>query len=89
MAMALAAADVEIPPVVKKKAGRPKGTANKGIGRSVRIDPKLAQMARVLAARKGMELGPYLSQLLSGPITKEYQAMVREMSKELGGGGGA
>ena len=56
---------LEIPVVVKKKkAGRPKAPAIRGDGKQVRLDPDVVAKAKMIATRKNLEVGPYLSSLL-------------------------
>jgi hypothetical protein len=71
--------------MAKKKAGRPKGQSIRGEGKLVRIDPNVVGMARVVTGRRGTELGPYLSELLAGPVRRDYVAVLRELSALEGG----
>jgi hypothetical protein len=75
------ASTAEKPTVAKKKAGRPKGVDNRGPGKTVRIDPDLYAKARTVAVRRNLELGPYLSELLEGPVNRDYVAVLRELSE--------
>ena len=75
----------ENPPMGKKKPGRPKGLNNRAVGLSVRLDPDLIGMARVVVGRRRLELGPYLSELLAEPVRRDYVAVLRELSALEGG----
>jgi hypothetical protein len=70
---------LEMEPVAKKR-GRPKSDKVRGIGVAVRIDPNLMGKARVVAARRNLDVGPYLSQLLEGPVNRDYLAVLKELS---------
>jgi hypothetical protein len=49
-----------------------------GPKKSVAISGKLVRMARTLADYHGKDLGAYLGDLLEGPITSAWAAMLRE-----------
>ena len=66
--------------LVARKAGRPKKPG--GEGKAVRIDPELANKARIVALRRGVALSDYLSGLLRSPITWDYRKMLREMDEQ-------
>ena len=68
--------------VDKKKAGRPKGANNRGEGKPVRIDPDIYGKARVVALRRNLKLGVYLSDLLSGPVDRDFSRVLGELSEE-------
>ena len=68
-------------PVAKKKAGRPKNPASRGEGKLVRIDPDIVGKAKVITGRRNLDLGPYLSELLKGPIDREYQRVLGELAQ--------
>ena len=72
-------ATMEMEPVAKKR-GRPKSEKVRGIGVAVRIDPDLVGKARVVASRRNLDVGPYLSQLLEGPINQDYFAVLKELA---------
>jgi hypothetical protein len=71
--------------VARKKAGRPKGENNRGEGKPVRIDPDVYGKARVVAMRRNLKLGVYLSDLLSGPVDRDYSRVLGELSEEESG----
>ena len=71
---------LEMEPVAKKR-GRPKSDKVRGIGVAVRIDPDLVGKARVVAGRRNLDVGPYLSQLLEGPVNRDYLAVLKELSE--------
>jgi hypothetical protein len=78
----MSAGTLESPPVVtKRKPGRPKSENPRGKGRQVRLDPDLVAKADVVARRKGLDVGPWLSELMEGPVNREYAAVLRELSK--------
>jgi hypothetical protein len=70
----------------RKKAGRPKGESNRGIGKPVRLDPDIVSKAKVIAMRADVDVGQYLSGLLRGSVGKDYLRVVREMAEEAEGG---
>jgi hypothetical protein len=74
------AATLEGPPVAKRKAGRPK-SQNPKIGRQVRLDPDLVAKAEVVATRRGLDVGPFLTHLMEGPVNREYAAVLRELNE--------
>src|SRR4051812_159901 len=67
--------------VAKKKAGRPKAVARRGEGKLVRIDPDIVGKAKVITGRRNLDLGPFLSELLKGPIDREYQRVLSELAE--------
>jgi hypothetical protein len=71
---------LEIETVAKKKAGRPKKTSTRGDGIQVRLDPDVVAKAKMIATRKNLEVGPYLSSLLEAPINREYVILLKELS---------
>jgi hypothetical protein len=77
---------LETPIVGKKKVGRPKSQHVRGEGKPVRIDPNLVGKAKLIASRRNLELGPYLSKLLEAPINRDYAAVLRELAKLEEGG---
>jgi hypothetical protein len=76
---------LETSKVAKKKAGRPKSSTIRGDGKQVRLDPEIVAKAKMIATRKGQEVGPYLSGLLEAPINREYVALLKELSALEGG----
>jgi len=75
---------MEAPNVAKKKAGRPKSSNPRGDGLQVRLDPDIVGKARMIANRRNLDMGPFLSGLLEAPINREYLALLKEL-KELEG----
>jgi hypothetical protein len=71
--------------VAKKKAGRPRKP--KGEGKAVRLDPDIYGKARVIAMRRGFQISEYLASLLAGPVDRDYQRVLRELSEEGGAKG--
>jgi hypothetical protein len=74
-----AGATLEMEPVAKKR-GRPKSDKVRGVGVAIRIDPNLVGKAKVVAARRNLDVGPYLSQLLEGPVNRDYFAVLKELA---------
>jgi hypothetical protein len=77
----MAVGTLEMPIVAKRKVGRPKSQNPRGEGRQVRLDPDIVAKAKMVATRKGLEVGPYLSTLLEAPINREYAALLRELAE--------
>lgn len=71
----MALAMIEREPMAKKR-GRPPGDRN---DTTVKVDRKLAAMARIIAANKGIKIGEYLSGLIEGPIRRDYLKIMRDM----------
>jgi hypothetical protein len=71
--------------VAETKAGRPKAPG--GEGRPVRIDPELFNKARIVAMRRGSQIGEYLGSLIEGPIKRDYQRVLKELDTESKAGG--
>lgn len=71
-------------PFVAKKRGRPKSENPRGEGKSVRLDPDIVGKAKVVTSRNNLELGPYLSKLLEGPVNRDYQRVLKELAEEGG-----
>lgn len=67
--------------VAKRKAGRPKTENPRGKGKQVRLDPDLVAKADIVARRRGLDVGPFLSNLMETPINREYAAVLRELAK--------
>jgi hypothetical protein len=72
---------LERAPVAKKKAGRPKSPNPRGAGKQVRLDPDLVAKADVVARRRGLDVGPFLSQLMEDPVDREYAAVLKELAE--------
>jgi hypothetical protein len=79
--MVMSVGTMEIRPVAKKKAGRPKAESVRGVGKPVRLDPEVVNMANTIANRRGIKVGPYLSGLLETPVKRDYVALLRELSR--------
>lgn len=67
---------------VAKKAGRPKKPS--GEGKAVRLDPDLYGKARIIALRRGFQIGEYLGGLLEGPVERDYQRILKDLAEEGG-----
>jgi hypothetical protein len=70
--------------VAKKRVGNPGKPG--GEGRPVRIQPDLLNKARIVAMRRGSQIGDYLGSLLEGPVNRDYQKVLKELAAEEGGG---
>jgi hypothetical protein len=66
-------------PRMAKKTGRPKGVRDDV---TVKIDRKLATMAKVIAGRRGVSSAELLSETLRGPLDRAYAQLVRELGPE-------
>ncbi len=66
--------------VGKKRAGRPKAESVRGIGKPVRLDPDLYAKADVVARRRGVKLGPWLSEVLEPVVNREYASVLKELA---------
>jgi hypothetical protein len=77
----MGAGTLERMPVAKRKAGRPKSPNPRGEGRPVRLDPDLYAKADVITRRRGVKLGPWISELLEPVINREYAIVLRELSE--------
>jgi hypothetical protein len=80
----MSAGTMETPKVAKKKAGRPKSPNPRGDGLQVRLDPDIVGKARMIATRRNLDVGPFLSGLLEAPVNREYITLLKEL-KELEG----
>lgn len=65
-----------------KQRGRPKGPG--GNESTVRIEKRLAKMARSIADHRGMPIHQLLNELLEGPLERAYLAMLRELEGKQG-----
>ena len=81
----MSAGTMETPKVAKKKSGRPKSSNPRGEGLQVRLDPDIVGKARMIANRRNLDIGPFLSGLLEAPVNREYVTLLKEL-KELEGG---
>lgn len=70
---------------VAKKAGRPKKAG--GEGKSVRIGEEVVNKARIVALRRGVPFGDYLTNILGPVVDRDYQKTLRELASEQEGGG--
>jgi hypothetical protein len=64
-----------------KKTGRPKGVRDDV---TVKIDRKLASMAKVIAGRRGITAAELISEILQAPLDRLYAQLVRELGAEVG-----
>lgn len=62
----------------KRRPGRPKGERDDV---SVKIDRRIAEMGKLLAAHRNCTLAELASDLLKGPIERGYAAMLRELEQ--------
>jgi hypothetical protein len=62
------------------KKGRPKKAAGKGS--QVRIDPRVAHKARLVASEMGVELIEYLTGLLATGVERDFRRLVKETVEE-------
>ena len=69
--------------VAKKQPGRPKKA---GEGKLVRINPELFAKARIIAMRRGSQLGEYIGSLIDAPVNRDYQRVLKELADESKGG---
>ena len=67
--------------VAKAKRGRPKAAHPRGKGRQVRMDPDIVAKADIVAKRRGMDAGPYLSELVESMVNRDYAAVLRELAE--------
>jgi hypothetical protein len=77
----MTARTLEMPPMAKRKAGRPKGKTPSLPGLQVRIDRDIVAKAKVVASRRNLDVGPLLSQLIEPVINREYAAVLRELTE--------
>jgi hypothetical protein len=71
---------LEMPRMAKKKTGRPKGGRDDV---TVKIDRKLATMAKVIAGRRGISSAELLSEVLQTPLDRLYAQLVRELGTDV------
>ncbi len=64
--------------VARKRADKEQRNV-RGEGIPVRIDPDIVGKAKVVAFRRNLELGPYLSGLLVGAVDRDYHAVLKEL----------
>jgi hypothetical protein len=72
---------LEVTPMAKRKAGRPKGKTPPLPGLQVRIDRDIVAKAKVVASRRNLDVGPLISQLIEPVINREYAAVLRELAE--------
>jgi hypothetical protein len=65
---------------VAKSVGRPKKPG--GEGKHVRLNPDLVAKAKIVALRRGSQVGDYLSGLLDTPVNRDYQRVLKELVDE-------
>lgn len=58
----------------------PKKTSRNDV--TVKIDADLAAQARMICARRHIPIGELLSRLLKGPLTREYEQLLKELAAE-------
>ena len=68
--------------VVAKKAGRPKRSERDD--RTVRIDRRLAAMAKSIADARGTSTAELLSDMLNAPLSRAYADLLRDLEKKGG-----
>lgn len=64
-----------------KKVGRPASGKPSNEGKLTRLDSAVVAMGKAVAASRGIHLSEYFSEMLRGPVGKEYAAMLRELEK--------
>lgn len=62
------------------KRGRPRRPDGNGL--PVRIDADLVKRARAIASSKGISLTSYVSDLLRGPIGRDFLQVMKELEAE-------
>ena len=67
-----------------KTRGRPRGDRDDV---PVKLDRKLASMAKATATARGVTVGEYLSALTTTPINRDYAKMLRDVEEKGAGGG--
>jgi hypothetical protein len=67
---------------VAKTRGRGRPKKPGGEGKHVRLNAELVAKARIVALRQGSQIGEYLSELLDGPVNRDYQRVLRELKAE-------
>lgn len=63
-----------------KKRGRPK--LSQRVDSAVKIDARLAGMAKTLATAKGVSVAEFLSETLRAPLAREYAKHMRALELE-------
>jgi hypothetical protein len=63
--------------VAKKKEAR-------GIGKMVRIDPRVVTQARVVAQARGVALSDYLSDVCRSVVARDYLSEIKRLEREGG-----
>jgi hypothetical protein len=64
-----------------KRAGRPKGERD---GIPVKLDRRLVDQARVVAAYRRTTLVNMLSEMLKAPVERAHQQMLKELNQKEG-----
>lgn len=67
-------------PGMGKKRGRPRRSERDDV--AIKIDRKLATMAKVIAAQQGISVAELASSLLEGPMKKAYMQMIENLKGE-------
>jgi hypothetical protein len=65
-------------PKPKRKPGRPKGER---VEATVKVDKKIAAMAKIIAPARGQSVSEFLSAILDGPVEQEYARLVAKAGK--------
>jgi hypothetical protein len=62
------------------KMARPRGRPESGRNDvPAKIDKSVVEMGKAIARYKGISLAEFLSDILEGPVSKEYAKMLREI----------
>jgi hypothetical protein len=48
---------------------------------NIKIGTDVAQMARLVASRRGISMAEYLTELLRGPVSKDWLKIAKEMTE--------
>ena len=69
-----------------KKRGRPKeGHRRQAV---VKLDIIIVGKAQMVAKARGMSLAEYLSELIRGPVDRDFLAIMKQMEADSGAGSG-
>lgn len=66
-----------------KRRGRPKSSERDDV--TVRVDRRVKIRAEAVADFKGIPLAELLTEILRGPVDREFSRMVRELERDKGG----
>jgi len=64
----------------ERKAGRP--PKPDGVGKPVRINADLYSKARIVAFRKNMPLGDYMSGIMQAQVERDFQQVMKDVADE-------